>query len=158
MPIEPHPIRPPYRIKSRTERTPCPIEFGESMTVQNAKDECDIEKIVKQYRRTRTITHVSDAIAKFGDFTQVTDFKQAIDQVLEAKAAFGELPSELRARFENDPAKLLAYMADPSNEEEAITLGLTPAKPVPTTPEEKQLVLPATPVPVVKTVETPPID
>ena len=39
---------------------------------------------------------------------------------------FDNLPSDVRNRFNNNPAQLLDFVADPENKEEAIELGLLP--------------------------------
>ena len=43
---------------------------------------------------------------------------------MQAQQSFESLPSELRAKFENDPAKLISYLSDDKNNAEAIKLGL----------------------------------
>ena len=61
-------------------------------------------------------------------------FQELKNRVLSAEAAFGRLPAATRSRMDNDPAKLLAFLADPKNKDEAVKLGLVhpPAKSVPT--------------------------
>lgn len=103
----------------------------ESMTKQSFKDESNINNIVNKYLRTGILPDTSRAaLAKWGDFSEIPDYKEALDTVLIAQEAFGELPSSLRNRFNNDPAELLAFVQDAGNREEAIALGLieAPAK------------------------------
>lgn len=108
------------------------IDFGDepSLTIQSAKDECDINLIVD--RAKRGISPVAyDGVPQFGDFSEVGTYQEALDQVIRAQEAFGELPSRVRERFDNEPAKLLAFLANPANREEAISLGLVEAPQVP---------------------------
>lgn len=93
------------------------------MTQQNHKKECDVNEIIRKYDRKGLITHISRFEAKFGDLRGV-DFKNAMDTVCEAQRHFQELPSEIRKRFQNSPEKLLEFMEDGNNRDEAIKLGL----------------------------------
>lgn len=92
-------------------------------TEQAHKDQCDINKIIKRFDRTGLITHISKFEGKFGDLSGV-DFQTMQNQVALAKNMFEELPSEIRARFNNNPADLLGFMDDPRNRQEAIDLGM----------------------------------
>lgn len=62
----------------------------------------------------------------YGDFTNLNSesFLDSLNQVANVKSQFEHLPSEIRARFLNDPAKLLDFLADEKNNEESIKLGL----------------------------------
>lgn len=93
------------------------------VTEQAHKDTCDVNKIIRKYDKQGLITHVSRFEAKFGDVTGL-EFKAAQDKVIAAQAMFNELPSEIRNRFGNDPSKLLSFMDNPDNRDEAIKLGL----------------------------------
>lgn len=93
------------------------------MTEQGHKKECDVNEIIKKYDKMGVITHVNKIEAKFGDFT-VGQFQEMQNQILEATSMFNSLPSDIRKRFANDPGKLLDFMDDPNNREEAIKLGL----------------------------------
>lgn len=92
-------------------------------TEQAHKDQTDINKIIDRFDKEGLIKGVQKFEGKFGDFTGI-DFKTMQDQVAGAKSQFEALPSEIRARFENQPYKLLEFMDDPNNREEAIELGL----------------------------------
>lgn len=95
-------------------------------TEQGHKKECDVNNIIKKYDKTGLITHVSRIEAKYGDLTGV-DFKEAMDMVTNAQNMFNELPVEIRNRFKNDPAKLIEFMEDGNNRDEAIEIGLIDA-------------------------------
>ncbi len=92
-------------------------------TEQAHKNQCDVNRIIEKYDKRGIITHVSKFEAKFGDLTGL-DFKSMQDQVANAKSMFSNLPGEIRALFENDPANLLTFMENPDNRDEAIKLGL----------------------------------
>lgn len=44
--------------------------------------------------------------------------------VMKAKDAFMTLPSEVRRRFQNDPAELLEFIEKPENKEQCIKWGI----------------------------------
>lgn len=103
------------------------IDFpNPSLTVQAAKDECDINKILKKYMRTRLMDHVNANQGVYDDFTSVQDYHTSIEQVRRADEMFASLPSGLRNRFKNDPAEFLAFVGNSENRDEAISLGLIP--------------------------------
>ena len=70
----------------------------------------------------------------FDDFSELGDFRDHQQAVIDAQEMFMQLPSQLRARFANDPAELLQWLSRPENKEEAIELGLF-SKPAVETPE-----------------------
>ena len=107
-----------------------------TMTKQSFKAECDINNILKQYRVTGQIAHIS-ANARQGayeDLPDPVDFQDAMNLVLEAQNSFASLPSKTRDRFGNDPAEFLAFMSDPANASEIEALGLTTPRPAPEVP------------------------
>lgn len=113
---------------------PATGEILPSKTEQEHLAACDINNIIKQFSKTGVLTHISANAAKgaYLDLPDPTDFQEAQNIMLEANAAFASLPSKVRDRFENDPARFLTFMADPKNEKEARELGLlTPAPPPP---------------------------
>lgn len=115
-------------------------EIG-SMAKQAFADECDINLIMARYEKTGVIDHVNRRAPVFDDFTDVVDYQTALNVVSEAEGMFADLSARVRARFDNDPAKLLEFVQDPANVEEARSLGLL--KPV----EELPVAPPPPPVP-----------
>jgi phage internal scaffolding protein len=79
---------------------------------------------LKKFKRTGELTHLATHNPRYGDFDTDLDYLEASTRVLSAQADFAELSAEIRAKMENDPAKLLAFMADPENIEEMRELGL----------------------------------
>lgn len=97
--------------------------LDKSMAVQSQKDEADINTIVRNFGVTGRLPE-SIRVPSYGDFDGVSDYREAIEAVRAADESFGKLPSELRARLQNDPQKFLEYCADPGNIEEMRKLGL----------------------------------
>lgn len=101
-----------------------------SMAQQQFLEESDINTIVERFQLNGEMP-ASVVVPQYGDYTQVTDFQSAMNAVLEAQAGFMQLPAKVRSRFDNDPQKLLEFLADDSNAVEARVLGLLKPLPVP---------------------------
>lgn len=102
---------------------------------QSFKDECDINNILKTYIKTGTLDFAAkyEGQAQYGDVTAI-DFQNAQFLIADARGMFAAMPSALRSRFDNDPAKFLAFVNDDRNRNEAEDLGLLKAKEPATTP------------------------
>lgn len=105
---------------------------GPSLTKQSESDSCDVNKIMKQYERTGYLPPSSDP-GFFADVSTVPDYQAALAIVARAEEVFSSLPAEFRAKLDNDPAKYLAWVADPVNHAEMVKLGMIvePAAPAP---------------------------
>lgn len=105
-----------------------------SMTKQSFVAECDINNIVRAFTETGQVAHVNEkaAMGAFVDLPDTVDFQQAIEIARAGETAFMALPAQMRARFGNDPAQFLDFVADPANQDELIKLGLaTDTRPPP---------------------------
>ena len=118
-----------------------PKDFGiifeeSSLTQQQFAEEADINAIIERYRSTG---YLSDPLnpslrnPSFGDFSSESSYLEAQLIIARSQEMFDQLPSSLRERFSNDPSKLLAFVDDASNFDEAVKLGLLSA------PDELQL-------------------
>lgn len=99
-----------------------------SRTRQEFAQDADINTIVERFG----IGHEMPINTKpplSGDFTDLPDYKAALDMVRAADDLFGTLPAKIRSRFNNDPAQYIAFFEDPDNMDEAIKLGLAKAPP-----------------------------
>lgn len=101
-------------------------------TQQHLKAECDINNILRQYDKTGLITHVNNATAQYGDFTEVNEYQESLNRVIAAQDAFAALPSDVRKRFANDPGEFFEFATDPSNFDAMVDMGLAerPLQPV----------------------------
>lgn len=97
---------------------------GESLTQQHFKAETDIVNIIKKHDRTGIIEHVARGVAQYGDYSEVNEYRQALDMVNSANASFMELPAEVRAMFGNDAGAFFEFATDPKNESKMQELGL----------------------------------
>lgn len=112
--------------KVQHDKTTGEVVLMPSATKQSFVEECDINNIVKLYKKTGQFNHMSANASKgvYTDLPEESDFQSALGTVFEARAAFATLPSLVRERFENDPARFLAFMSNPDNLGEAIKMGL----------------------------------
>lgn len=125
---------------------------GNSRTKQSFKKECDINEILRQFRRTGLISHVERQQGFYGDFIGATTYHDALNLIHDAQDMFMTVPAHIRAKFENDPAKFLDFVHDPDNIDEMRELGLLPKG----TPKPKEEQKPA-PAPNPPPAKNPPV-
>lgn len=94
------------------------------LTQQSSAAESDINYIMAKAQAGQDVSGYIRQGGVFGDFTNVPDLRTALLQVQQANALFMSLDAVVRKRFDNDPAKLLDFIADDKNREEAGRLGL----------------------------------
>lgn len=120
----------PYR-HAATPRMRVAVTFTDkSRTKQEFIDECDINKLLARYRDQGVPPRTNPGQPQWGDFNAF-DLQDSLNMVIEAEQAFADLPSHLRNRFENDPVKLLDWVHDPKNAQEAVSLGFLDAEKLP---------------------------
>lgn len=103
-----------------------------SLTQQQFKDETDINEIVRRFGLTGELPGDFNMPQSADLVDAITDYHTALNTIREADEEFMSMPPELRARFDNDPGKLIAFLEDGGNREEAVKLGLVKAPdPVP---------------------------
>ena len=71
-----------------------------SKTEQCHKETCDIRNIIKQYDKNGLLLHVNKAKEFYGDFTEVNEYQESLNKVIEAENLFLGLPSEVRKEFD----------------------------------------------------------
>ena len=107
---------------------------GESLTQQHFANEADVKTIIKKHDRTGIISHVARGVAQYGDYSEVNEYREALDMVNNENNSFMELPSEIRAMFENDAGSFFEFATNPANDEKMAELGLKKAPPLPEPP------------------------
>lgn len=98
--------------------------YGKERTQQQFKDECDVNMIIKKYKKTGIITHSNSKTGSYADMSIMPSYQEAMNVVTAAKSAFEELPAHIRAKFRNNPENMINYLKDDRNRTEAIKLGL----------------------------------
>jgi len=94
-----------------------------SLAQQHHKEECDINTILHKFNITGLLPE-SPLSPRYGDFSGIGDYHTAMNRVIAAQDEFEALPAQIRARFENDPAKLIEFLENSDNRQEAEELGL----------------------------------
>lgn len=127
-------VRGPLNYDTDAASAESVLVCGESKTQQQFKDECDINTILKRFGVTGLVPG-NGRVPAYGDFTGISDYRSALHAIMEAEDSFMSLPSDVRERFGQDPAKFVDFCLDPANLEEARKLGLAPpAEPAPAPP------------------------
>lgn len=96
----------------------------ELITKQSFADECDINNILDQYKRTGMISHIAKSAPKYLDLPAAADLQEAFEITSRAADAFASLPSLIRDSFDNDPVRFLAALEDPAKREVLEELGV----------------------------------
>lgn len=111
---------------------PATLNDEEDMTQQSDKDDCDINVIMQRYATTGQLPQVQ---AKWlsGDFSDITDFRDAQDRIIGAREAFNELPALVREKFNNDPGEFIEFASNPENIDQMREMGLATPKENPQT-------------------------
>jgi len=100
---------------------------GTGRTRQSFKAECDINNIMAKFMKTGVLEFTNRNEPRYADVTGI-QYQAAMELVASARSMFEELPSALRARFENEPSKFLDFVQDEANAEELVKLGLAKSK------------------------------
>jgi len=102
------------------------VDFSNSpsRTKSEFKDEADVNNIVAQCIKKAMALPSGDRQPMFEDFSNIGTYQDAVSSVAQANEEFSHLPSELRAKFDNNVQSLIDFIGDPENKEEAISLGL----------------------------------
>lgn len=100
------------------------LEFNEpSMTDRSFKVECDINTIVNRCMQTGVMPQVEGGL--YGDFVGLPDnLQDSYALIADAQDRFMQMPSDIRAEFNNDPLQLISFINNDANRARAIELGL----------------------------------
>lgn len=99
------------------------------LTLQSAKDECDINIIIKRLAAGNQLPPKLTP-DQYVDFTQLpSDYHQSMEIIVKADEQFQQLPATLRERFRNNPENFLNFVSNEKNQEELVSLGLATKTP-----------------------------
>lgn len=106
------------------------LDFTEevSRTSQEFRDECDINRIVKQAEKTGLVTHLNSKSVAYMDISHMPDFQTMHNIVIQAQNEFSSVPAEIRQKFNNDP--MVFFEAVSENPKLLVELGLASAEKV----------------------------
>lgn len=94
-----------------------------SRTQQSFANEVNINMIVAKAKARKPVMQDTRQ-PLYGDFSNIKTFHEQRNAIIEAENAFMTLPAAVRKKFGNDVGKLLEFVADSKNKDEAIELGL----------------------------------
>lgn len=106
------------RKKPALDFTNCESKVQENMAI-----ETNINNIVDKMKRG-VMPKVNGKQPMFGDFTNVSDYHTMLNQVIETEQRFMKIDPKIRKRFDNDPQKLIEFLENAENFEEAYELGI----------------------------------
>ena len=84
-----------------------------SMTQQQFKNDADINNIIAKFEVTGVLVdplQPATRIPQFGDFSDMPSYQDAQNVLVQARNAFMSLPSDIRERFGNDPARYFDFV------------------------------------------------
>lgn len=100
------------------------MNYEKTMTQQNFAEQCDINRIMKRWLNGGPPPVSNAARAVFKDVSHGYDYQQLLDVTMSVQESFDSLPSDIRQRFKNNPTELLDFVANPTNYDECVKLGL----------------------------------
>ncbi|WNK12976.1 MAG: internal scaffolding protein [Microvirus sp.] len=98
-------------------------------TKQEFAKDCDVNVIIARCLKSGMPLPSVSAAPLYADVSEVGSYADCIRRVNAAESAFMELPADIRSQFDNEPANIISFLADPANKDQAIAIGLIP-KPV----------------------------
>lgn len=117
-------------IYDPTEDKGIDCSVSPSLTKQAEKDACDVNLILNRFERTGVLPDMIRQDGRYGDFSDVGTYQEALNTVILAQEQFEALDAHVRDRFGNDPMKMLEFCSRSENLEEMVKLGLAVASPV----------------------------
>jgi len=100
------------------------FEGDKGVTKQADMKDADINAIFKRFERTGQLPDMIAKNGRYGDFSAVPDYQEALTIVRTAEEQFAALDVMVRNRFENEPSKFLSFVTDPNNIDEVEKMGL----------------------------------
>lgn len=120
-------VRNPYNYDTLSVSDSTALRCPEpTKTQQQFKDDADVNILLERFGAGQQIPLAARQPIWGMDFTHDYDFQRAFRAVEAAREGFDDLPAKIKNRFDNDPGKLLKFLEDESNREEAIFLGIIP--------------------------------
>lgn len=117
-------VRSPFNYDVEAASDEAGLEcLDDPLTIQDAKEETDINVIVRRFGLTGTMPQ-NLRLPTYGDFTDVDDYHSAANAIALANESFEKIPAEVRARFNNSPGEFVDFCSNPANREEMLRLGL----------------------------------
>lgn len=98
----------------------------DALTEQSHQNSCDINLILAQFMETGIMPNMKNNNPQYADVSGI-DFQDIQNQLANAKTLFEELPDHVKAQFDNEPFKFLAFAENPENNQALVDMGLASA-------------------------------
>lgn len=102
---------------------PHDFKDDKGFTNQSEREDADINSIIKRLTKSG-VARMNQNPPFYADVSEFSDLQGSLIKVQRAQEAFMELDADIRERFENDPVKLINFLEDPKNLDEAVKLGI----------------------------------
>lgn len=115
------------------ERKRVVLECGPTRTKQSFREQVNVNSIIARHRKSGMLDHVNGKQPFYGDVSNIRSYQEALNVVNTASELFNGMSASIRRRFDNDPLRMIEFLQDPRNLQEAQELGMVakaPAKPV----------------------------
>ena len=99
-----------------------------SLAQQQFAEDADINVMLERFKVTGQMPMAAQQAA-YGDFTQVGDFRSAMDALRSAQEAFMSIDPKIRAQFGNDPGAFSEFCLNKENLPKLREWGLAPTPP-----------------------------
>lgn len=109
-----------------------------SMADQSARDEADINVLVKRFGIGEIAIAANTRAPFYGDFTDLKSPHEMAQALVEAQTTFMRLPAAVRAEFDNDPHRFVDFCSDDKNYDRICDLGLLAPEPMRKRQEERK--------------------
>lgn len=120
-------------MKFHTRYNPAPspsvVTGSESIVQQQWEPETKIDYLLRKYSSQGLNPYAPSMPEDFLDVSELGDFQEQQNKLLDAQDYFDSLPSNIRLQFQNNPSELISFLLNPKNQDKAIELGLIP-KPI----------------------------
>lgn len=122
------------------------IKCPPGRTKQSFREEADINNIIARYTKTGVLDNLNKNPGRYADVSDLVTYPEALNVVIKSQNLFNDLPANIRERFQNEPAKLIAFLDDEKNLAESVSLGLRKKPKEPPRTEPLPVTAPAAPV------------
>lgn len=96
------------------KENPVTINNEVTMTKQSLAANLDVNNIIKRYTKTGILLNAQNLEAVYGEITSM-DLREALEKVSKADEMFSQVPSKIRAQFDNDAGAFIDFATNPAN-------------------------------------------
>lgn len=90
------------------------IDTGSDTPVeQSHRDQCDVNEIIRRFKRNGLLDHQNHRQPMYGDFTAASSLQESIELVTAAQDDFDSIPAKVRAAALNSPVQFLEMLSTP---------------------------------------------